>query len=440
VPTLRPFRALRYDPAAVGDLADVISPPYDVISPELQARLVGRHPRNSVRLDLPPSQPGDGPDDRYRRAAAAFVSWRTDGTLRKDLRPSLYVYELAYRPPGDTTERLQRGFFARLTLETLGPASGILAHERTLGGPKADRLALLSATGANFSPVVGLYRSPSGESGEILDTITATQPDESVVDDDDVRHRVWVVPAGARGDGGPADRLIALAEVGPIVIADGHHRYATALEYRNGRGARRACTEDPPYETIFILLFDLAATELTILPTHRVVDGEPTGDALMSSLSALFEVERLASRDDLTSAFSRAAPTAEADTARTRIGVWSAGLAAVLRPRPGALDALLDHQATPATRTLGVTVLEAAMLAIYGLDRAAVAGGERVHYVKGVMEAVDAAGSSGTAFLLDPTPAADVVRVAQAGELMPQKSTYFSPKPVTGLLFAPGEW
>lgn len=440
MPTLRPFRALRYDPAAVGELADVISPPYDVISPELQARLVRRHPRNSVRLDLPPSQPGDGPDDRYRRAAAAFVSWRTDGTLRKDLTPSLYVYELAYRLPGDTRERVQRGYFARLTLETFGPASGVRAHERTLGGPKADRLALLSATGANFSPVVGLYRSPFGESGAILGAIAASQPDESVVDDDGVRHRVWVVPAGARGDGGPADRLIALAEVGPIVIADGHHRYATALEYRDRRGARRACTEDPPYETIFILLFDLAATELTILPTHRVVDGEPTGEALMSGLSALFEVDRLASREELIDAFSPPSPTAEADSAGTRIGVWSAGLAAVLRPRPGALDALLDRQATPATRALGVTALEAAMLAIYGLDQATVARGERVRYVKGAADAVDAAGPSGTAFLLDPTPAAEVVRVAQAGELMPQKSTYFSPKPVTGLLFAPGEW
>ena len=109
-------------------------------------------------------------------------------------------------------------------------------------------------------------------------------------------------------------------------------------------------------------------------------------------------------------------------------------------PRSGALDALLDRQATPATRTLGVTVLEAALLAIYGLDQAAVARGERVRYVKGAVDAVDAAGPSGTAFLLDPTPAAEVVRVAQAGELMPQKSTYFSPKPVTGLLFAPGEW
>lgn len=440
MPTLRPFRALRYDPAAVGDLADVISPPYDVISPELQARLIGRHPRNSVRLDLPPSQPGDGPDDRYRRAAAAFVSWRTDGTLRKDLTPSLYVYELAYRLPGDARQRVQRGFFARLTLEPFGPGSGVLAHERTLGGPKADRLALLSATGANFSPVVGLYRSPHGESGAILEAITATEADESVVDDDGVRHRVWVVPAGARGDGGPVDRLIAMAEVGPIVIADGHHRYATALEYRDGRGARRACTEDPPYETIFVLLFDLAATELTILPTHRVVDGEPTGEALMSALSALFEIDRLASGEDLIGAFSPSAPSSDADATRARIGVWSAGLAAILRPLPGALDALLDRQATRATRTLGVTVLETALLAIYGLDQAAIARGERVRYVKGAADAVGAAGPSGTAFLLDPTRATDVVRVAQAGELMPQKSTYFSPKPVTGLLFAPGEW
>ena len=440
MPTLRPFRALRYDPAAVGDLADVISPPYDVISAELQARLVGRHPRNSVRLDLPPSQPGDGPDDRYRRAAAAFVAWRTDGTLHKDLTPSLYVYELVYRVPGDTTDRVQRGFFARLTLEPLGPASGVLAHERTLGGPKADRLALLSATGANFSPVIGLYRSPRGESGAILEAITAGEADESVVDDDGVHHRVWVVPAGARGDGGPVDRLISLAEVGPIVIADGHHRYATALEYRDRRGTRRACTEDPPYETIFVLLFDLAATELTILPTHRVIDGEPSGEALMSGLSALFDVERLASRADLVGTFSAPAPTSGSETTEPRVGVWSAGLAAVLRPRPGALDELLDRQATPATRTLGVTILEAAMLAIYGLDQAAVARGERVRYVKGAADAIDAAGPSGTAFLLDPTPAADVVRVAQAGELMPQKSTYFSPKPVTGLLFAPGEW
>ena len=439
MPTLRPFRALRYDPTVVGDLGSVISPPYDVISPQLQSELAGRHPRNSVLLDLPPSQPGDGPDDRYRRAAATFVAWRTDGTLRKDLTPSLYVYEQTYRLPGSTVDRVQRGFFARLTLEPFGPGSGVLPHERTLGGPRADRLALLVATGANFSPVVGLYGSPSGESGPIIDALVAASPDADVVDDDAVRHRMWVVPAGARGDGGPVDRLVALAEAGPIVIADGHHRYTTALEYRDQRGVRRACTEDPPYETIFTLLFDLRCTEMTILPTHRVVAGEPTGDALLAELDRWFEVEALPSADALATAFEAASGTG-GERPGARVGVWSGGSAAVLRQRPAALDAALAAVASPATRGLSVSVLEAMLLVVYGLDRAAIARGERLTYVKGVRAAIDAAGGSASTFLLDATSAADVVRVARAGELMPQKSTYFSPKPATGLLFAPGEW
>ena len=440
VPTLRPFRALRYDPTVVGDLADVISPPYDVISPELQARLASRHARNSVLLDLPPILAGDGPDDRYRRAAAAFVAWRTDGTLVKDQVPSLYAYEQTYRLPGASEDRVQRGFFARLSLEPFGPGSGVLPHERTLGGPRADRLALLSATGANFSPVVGLYASPHGESGPLLEAVMAGDPDEDVTDDDGVRHRLWVVPAGARGDGGPVDRLIAGAEAAPIVIADGHHRYSTALEYREQRGARRACTEDPPYETIFILLFDLAITEMTILPTHRVVFGAPTGAALMERLEPLFEIEVVDSATALEAAFG---PGSRQDLTATgaRIGVWTAGSSAILRVRPGVLDGALMAQASPATRSLGVCILEAALSVIYGLDRATIAAGERLTFVKGASAAIAAANErGGTAFLLDPTRAADVLRVARAGELMPQKSTYFSPKPATGLLFAPGEW
>ncbi|HEY8167994.1 MAG TPA: DUF1015 domain-containing protein [Candidatus Limnocylindrales bacterium] len=437
MPTLRPFRALRYSPTLSGELTALISPPYDVIDADLQARLVKRHPRNSVLLDLPPSLPGDGPDDRYRRAAAAFVAWRTDGTLRKDPTPSIYVYE--QRVTGDDgAERVQRGFFARLSLEPFGPGSGVLPHERTLGGPRADRMALLSATGANFSPVVGLYATPHGESAAALDAMVAGPADEDVVDDDGVRHRLWVVAAGARGDGGLVDRLIACAEAAPIVIADGHHRYATALEYREQRGIRRACTEDPPYETILALLFDLAATDLKILPTHRVVAGPPVGRSLLDRLAADFEIESLPGADALVAAFPP-----EADPGRgagLRIGLWSAGLAAMLRPRAGALDAVLARQASPATRTLSVSVLEAALSVVYGLDQDAIARGERVSYVKGGAAAVNAAGDDGTAYLLDPTRASDVVRVARAGELMPQKSTYFSPKPATGLLFAPGEW
>src|SRR5438874_2177063 len=131
LPTIRPFRGLRYEPEAVGDLAHVVSPPYDVISPAEQRALLARHPRNAVRLDLPATEPGDGPDDQYRRAARAFAQWRSDGTFHKDPRPSIYAYEQTYRLPGTDVERTQRGFFGRLRLEPFGDGSGVLPHERT---------------------------------------------------------------------------------------------------------------------------------------------------------------------------------------------------------------------------------------------------------------------------------------------------------------------
>jgi uncharacterized protein (DUF1015 family) len=157
VPDIRPFRALRYDPDVVGDLGPVVAPPYDVIGPDLHRELLARHPRNAVRLDLPGGEPGEDPDERYRRVARWMTAWRSDGTLRKDPRPSLYVYEQAYRVPGTGLERIQRGFFGRLRLEAFGPDSGVLPHERTLSGPREDRYRLLRATGVNTSPVVVLF-------------------------------------------------------------------------------------------------------------------------------------------------------------------------------------------------------------------------------------------------------------------------------------------
>ena len=162
VPILRPFRALRFDPSSVGDLAAVVAPPYDVIGPAEREPLIARHPANVVRLDLPAEESGDGPDDRYRRAARTLAAWRSDGTLRKDPHPSIYVYEQTYRVPGTDTERVQRGYFARLRLESFGADGGILRHERTLSGPREDRYKLLRATGVNTSPVIGLFEDRSG--------------------------------------------------------------------------------------------------------------------------------------------------------------------------------------------------------------------------------------------------------------------------------------
>ena len=176
MPDIRPFRALRYDPDVVGDVGPLVAPPYDVIGPELEHRLLERHPRNAVRLDLPHGNPGEEPDERYRRVARWLAAWRSDGTLRKDPRPSLYVCEQAYRVPGTAVERTQRGFFGRLRLEPFGPGGGVLPHERTLSGPREDRYRLLRATGVNTSPVVGLFEDPGRAAAATLAEVASGDP------------------------------------------------------------------------------------------------------------------------------------------------------------------------------------------------------------------------------------------------------------------------
>jgi uncharacterized protein (DUF1015 family) len=420
VPNLQPFRALRYAPSA-GDPTALISPPYDVISPEQQARLLARDPHNSIRLDLPQELPGDPPGARYRRAAETLARWREDGTLRRDSGPSLYVYEQAYRDPQGGAARVQRGVFVELALEPFGPGGGVLPHERTMGGPKADRLALLRATGANLSPVVGLFRSAGGATAALLDDLTDGAPTSEACDDDGVRHRVWVVDTEAAAATAATQAWLASARSGPITIADGHHRYETALAYR---------AERPEADRVLMLLFDVAATELTILPTHRLVRGKPAGEALLAAAAELFEVERLTSPDELVARFSEG-------PARQRLGLFSAGRGAILYPRRDALADRLAGPASEALRWLDVNVLAAALEAFLGIDAGATAAGA-VAYTKDPLEAVAAVngGKADSAFLLDPTPPDAVLAVAAAGELMPQKSTYFYPKPATGLVFA----
>src|SRR6185436_2529512 len=272
VPEIRPFRALRFVGDSVGDLTDVVAPPYDVLSGDDRARLVARHPRNVVRLDAPAEEAGDEPDDRYRRAARTLAAWRSDGTLHKDPRTAVYVYEQAYRVPGTDLERTQRGFFGRLRLEPLVAGSGVLPHERTLAAPREDRYRLLRATGVNTSPVVGLYADDSGRAAAILARLAAGRPTVEVCDDDDVRHRLWVVEAEGPNAAEVAE-LIAIAAGGPITIADGHHRYETALRYRDERRMSRSCEEDPAFDYILTLFIDAEAEPLTVLPTHRIVRG-----------------------------------------------------------------------------------------------------------------------------------------------------------------------
>ncbi len=441
MPQIRPFRALRYAPDVVSDLSRVIAPPYDVVSAEQRRRLVERDPRNVIRVELPIDEQGDQPDDRYRRAARLLGEWRTTGVLHRDPRPALYVYEQTYTVPGTTVERTSRGFFARLRLEPFGPGSAVLPHERTLSGPKEDRYKLLRATGVNISPVVGLYSDPAGRAAQIVAEATQGAPVSDVVDDDGVRHRLWQLV----DDGTPAGSVAELVRIlggTTVTIADGHHRYETAIRYRDERRTPRSGEEDPAFDFLLMLLLETTSGSLTVLPTHRVVRG--VGDEgvarVVAELGSLFDVQTGIPAEELRRVFGAAGLAAGG---AGRFGLWTRTGGALLTARREAFEAILPVGGA-ALRRLDVSLLAAALDKLFRIDAAALAGGERVSYTKSADEAVgwvDArVDGADMAFLLEPTPVPDIAAVAQDGDVMPQKSTYFYPKALTGLVVNPLEW
>jgi uncharacterized protein (DUF1015 family) len=436
VPTVQPFRALRYAPDAVADLSAVVAPPYDVIDADMRRRLAARDPRNVVQLDLPVSEPGDEPDERYRRAARQLSAWRSDGTLHRDPKPSLYPYEQTYLVPGTDVERNRRGVFARVRLEAFGPDSGIRPHERTMAEPKEDRYRLLRATNVNTSPVVGLYEDRSGRAAEWLSTLEADSVAD-LVDDDGVRHRLWRVPA----DGEDMADICARIGEGPITLADGHHRYETALRYRDERLTGAAPDDDPGWASILMLLLEPVAGSVTVLATHRVATdlGDDGVAALRSRLGELFDVEAGLGRDRLDAEF-RAASLGRGGEGR--FGLWTRAGGAVLRARRERFAGLLPDGGE-ALRRLDVTLAGAALERLAGIDESATESGARLRYTKDAGEAIawvdHRSDGADLALLLEPTPASDIMAVAADGDVMPQKSTYIYPKALTGLVINPLE-
>ena len=421
-------------------MSRVVCPPYDVIGPELQQALLARHPQNAVRVDLPEVQAGEEPDDKYRRVSRTIASWRVDGVLRKETVACIYLYEQIYRVPGGSRSRTQRGFFARLRLEDLVPGSGVMPHERTLSAPKEDRFKLLRATGMNTSPVVGLYADATGRSEQAMAAIAARVPEVDVVDDDGVRHKLWAAPETGP-DAEFVKLLIHAAGRRPITIADGHHRYETALRYRDERRANKTGETDPAADYVLMLFLESARQKLTVLPTHRVVRelGEHGVHDLLDHAEWLFEVKRVSDRAELEEAFGSVETAAGG---QGRFGLWTRQGGALLRARVDTFATSLKDGG-PALRRLDVTLLQAALDRLCGIDVHGITGG-RLAYTKSVVEALDWVDSkhdrADAAFLLDPTPVAEISAVAAEGDVMPQKSTYFFPKALSGLVMNPHEW
>lgn len=411
---LTPFRALRYDPAVAGDLSTLTSPPYDVLDDSAVRALEATSDWNVVRLILPRDEPNAG-RDRYAAAAARLAAWREAGVLRPDPAPALYVYEQA----DPTGGHVQRGLVGALQLSP--PEDGVvLPHESTMAGPVQGRLRLYEAVGGDLEPIFLVYDGGGAASQAVAGAHRATPIVDALLADG-LRHRVWALT-----DPDVLDAIARDLAGRSALIADGHHRYATYLRRQEARHASGA--GPGPWDTGMCLLVDATAFGPQVHPIHRVVPGRRAAD-LAAAVQGVAEVERLdTSAESALQALSRLPPE---DPAYVLADDSSTHLARGFDR--SWLDRTLPADRSPAWRALDVAVLHAAVVpALWGLrDDEATVG-----YAHDVAEALTAAGScAGTAVLLRPTPVAAVAAVAAAAERMPRKSTLFTPKPASGVLF-----
>jgi uncharacterized protein (DUF1015 family) len=437
---VRPLSGLRY--TATADLAALVTPPYDVIAPEAQARYYERHPENIIRLELGHDEPGDNElNDRYTRAAVTFAEWRLRGTMRQDA-PTLYLYEQQFAVGGATHTRAS--MLARVRLEPL-EAGVVLPHERTLSKPKDDRLKLLRACAANLSPIMALYDDPKGELAKRLVRVRRGKPDIAFIDENGEEHRLWLAT-----DPLLAAHVTAYFNARQLYIADGHHRYETALAYRDEiRELRRELVADDAANFVLMALAPIEDAGLVVLPTHRMVrDVAPDRLAgLDAALDHWFSREPLGDASDLAQLTERLAQAGRADGGSTALVLLRRDGPTLLRLRPEGQAAMReagkgggDEAHSDAWRALDVAVLHELVLGrALGISGQAVQAGEHVSYTRDAAAAATAVrtGEADLAVLLNPTPPAAVRDVALAGDLMPQKSTYFYPKLITGLVINP---
>ncbi len=424
MPAVYPFRALRFHPEVVGDLSGIFCPPYDLISPEQQQGYLQRHPQNVVRLELPPALPGDDVEAPYRRAGELLRTWLATGVLRRDRRPAFYRYEIGYTLEGE--RRAMEGMLALASIDSPRGSGKILPHEETFPKAKEDRLRLLRACRANTSPIFALYSDPEHEVARAL-------------------RKAGQLVFEAQGEGGTVHRLERVTEpealrtvarlLRPrtVLIADGHHRFETARNYRDERGATEHRRR--PWERVLIYFVDMDQPGMTILPTHRAVRAIPSWDAAgwwerLRSDEVFRLAEGPASAPDLAREIAR--------RPRTAFGVITRGRPPAILElvRPEVLDAMLAGR-PEAWRRLDTVALQHLVLQKHlGITPDPATEQRHLLYCKDAGEAARLVerGEAQIAFLLRPTPAEAVRAVAEAGEKMPRKSTYFYPKPLTGVV------
>jgi uncharacterized protein (DUF1015 family) len=444
MPKIKPFAALRYNLDHIGSLSDVIAPPYDVIDPQLQDQLYKRHPANVIRIILNRSEPGDTGDEKYARASNFVSQWIKQGVLIRDSQPAYYVYHQNFEIDGHSYTR--RGFMARVKVQPFGEGN-IYPHEETHPKAKVDRLKLTTATKQNCSQIFGLYPDPSNSIIDMLDAATVGITPIEATDHLGVRHTVWTV----------TDKSV-LAKVSecladkPMFVADGHHRYETACNYRDQLAAQNggSLAVDHPAQYVMTMLVGMSDPGMIVLPTHRLLRGTKrfSSTELTAALAGVFQCESIATGIDAAAAAW--AEIAEADQ-QGHLAFYAASDDTWVLAR--ATDAAAERMAQLAAsqseewRSLGVSLLHRLVIdELLGLK-----GHPKPTYVHDVAEVIAGLKGEGSqaesdgndpytfAALVMPAKLPHVEAISLHKERMPAKSTYFYPKLLSGLTFNPLE-
>ncbi len=428
---IRPFRGVRYNPAEISDLSQVISQPYDRVRHGLQDKYYDQSPYTIVRIIKGKEQEGDGPDENvYTRGQSYYQTWLQKGMLMRENVPALYVLHQTVTLP-DGSVKTRKGLIAALELSRFDEGV-VLPHERTHSGPKVDRLNLLRATQVNFGHIFMLY--PGDRINELLGAAVENQSGFELREmfENDVLQQFWPVT-----DPGVIEQVVEeMAPKRNLIIADGHHRYETALNYRD---EMREQHPDAPANADFnyrmVTMVSMDDPDLVILPTHRLIHtyDRMAGPEALERAAEYFEVTPVDDRAALEAALAEATPE------RPRFGLYDGSYTVLTLRGPEVMARALPER-DPAWRMLDVSILHELFIEqVLGIDKEAVERKENIEYLRDSQMGYDAVDQGEAQFLLvlNPTRMEQVRACTTAGEKMPQKSTDFFPKVISGLVMMP---
>lgn len=419
---IKAFRGMRYNTEKAGKLAELCCPPYDIISESERLAFIDSNEYNVIRLELPK----DG-DDVYRTAGEVLDSWRKQGVLIHEDKPAVYIYEEEFN--AYNKRRSIKGIIARVKIEEFSKGV-ILPHEFTLSKAKADRFNLMKATNCNFSQIYALYMDEEHTTLNTIDALSAGDPDCKFTDGDRITHKLWIIT-----DEDVIAKLVADFAGRRLYIADGHHRYETALNYRDYCRENGISKPGDPQDYQMIYLVDMEHPGLVVFPTHRMVRDLKKFDRnnVLSACEQYFEITCYKNVSNLNSKLSEQYKLGKKAFAfYVGKGEWYLLVLRDIEVMNKALPGL-----SPASRQLDVSVLHTLILEkVMGIDKENMANQTNLTYTKFFEEAIMKvdSGEFQCSFILNPTRVTEIRDVAAAGEKMPQKSTYFYPKMITGMV------